>query len=74
MCSICLESFFAEDVPLNSSQPLLEESIRDTHMIRTPCKHEFHENCLKRWLESKLECPYCRHTLPQLPDTADEEF
>ena len=30
----------------------------------TPCDHIFHEHCLQRWMEQKLECPVCRTTLP----------
>jgi hypothetical protein len=33
------------------------------HMI-TPCDHVFHEACLERWMEQKLECPVCRAGLP----------
>jgi len=33
------------------------------HMI-TPCDHVFHETCLERWMEQKLECPVCRNGLP----------
>eukprot|EP00817_Percolomonadidae_sp_ATCC50343_P007346 CAMPEP_0117428452 /NCGR_PEP_ID=MMETSP0758-20121206/8152_1 /TAXON_ID=63605 /ORGANISM="Percolomonas cosmopolitus, Strain AE-1 (ATCC 50343)" /LENGTH=141 /DNA_ID=CAMNT_0005214807 /DNA_START=1371 /DNA_END=1796 /DNA_ORIENTATION=+ len=32
----------------------------------TPCNHAFHEECLKRWMEEKLECPVCRETIPQI--------
>jgi hypothetical protein len=30
----------------------------------TPCDHKFHPNCLKEWIEIKLECPSCRSSLP----------
>lgn len=26
----------------------------------TPCKHLFHEECLKNWLKVKRTCPLCR--------------
>ena len=35
----------------------------DYYML-TPCDHLFHEACLQRWMEHKLECPVCRATLP----------
>ena len=35
------------------------------HMI-TPCNHLFHSDCLERWIEKKLECPFCRTKLPPL--------
>lgn len=30
----------------------------------TPCGHFFHQRCLGRWLEVKLQCPTCRGGLP----------
>ena len=26
----------------------------------TPCNHFFHQECLERWMEVKMECPTCR--------------
>ncbi|CAN0152505.1 unnamed protein product [Discosporangium mesarthrocarpum] len=42
----------------NAVDPTLEEP-----MI-TPCDHVFHEACLMRWMEIKMECPTCRAQLP----------
>lgn len=38
---------------------------RRSRMV-TPCDHFFHPECLERWMEIKLECPYCRTSLPSL--------
>lgn len=27
--------------------------------FKTECGHEFHENCLNKWLKQKTSCPYC---------------
>ncbi|KAG1670835.1 hypothetical protein FOA52_003426 [Chlamydomonas sp. UWO 241] len=35
--------------------------------LLTPCGHFFHEACLARWSQIKLECPTCRRALPPLP-------
>ncbi|KAJ1437239.1 hypothetical protein B484DRAFT_445264 [Ochromonadaceae sp. CCMP2298] len=32
----------------------------------TPCDHLFHQQCLRTWLDLKLECPICRSALPTM--------
>ena len=47
-----------------------EWSESDSKVVRIPCKHLFHEECIKHWLETKkhenpiapLTCPLCRAT------------
>jgi len=29
-----------------------------------PCKHRFHGNCIKKWLEIHGSCPICRYKMP----------
>lgn len=43
------------------------EAKRKEFML-TPCKHLFHRDCLKLWMEKKNGCPVCRHDLPQYND------
>jgi len=76
ICAICLENFVVEDFenPGDKSESLLNETRRMATMMRTPCNHEFHEHCLKRWIENKLECPYCRHRLPGLVEVTEDDF
>ncbi len=35
-------------------------------IMKSPCNHKFHSNCLLTWLTLKMECPTCRNTLPAL--------
>ncbi|CAH8849663.1 unnamed protein product [Trichobilharzia szidati] len=34
-----------------------------TNWRRLPCRHDFHEHCLRAWLEQNPSCPTCRHDL-----------
>ena len=51
-CPICYSEFDPECPP--------------TDIMRTPCNHLFHTECLSRWMEQKMECPACRQALPSL--------
>ena len=37
---------------------------RKNNLVTTECNHQFHEACLRGWLDLKSECPYCRAVLP----------
>jgi len=70
LCAICLEKLkdsFANSSP-STSFIKTDTTLKDLRKILTPCNHEFHLTCLGKWLESKLECPYCRKDLPLLPE------
>lgn len=40
------------------------ERVEGDDCLVTPCDHVYHEECLMRWMEEKLECPTCRQTIP----------
>ena len=42
----------------------LEENKLDDHVIRMPCAHIFHSDCIKDWLSRSCTCPVCRFELP----------
>ena len=54
-CSICLD-------PLSEEGPT---------RVDKPCRHQFHEDCINRWLENHTTCPICRAILrepaPRIP-------
>lgn len=57
------------DIPLSNKKtaPLEEKLVKhSTRLMKTPCNHYFHEKCLKEWMDLKLDCPFCRATLPPL--------
>lgn len=33
-------------------------------IMKTPCNHFFHKECLTRWMEENMVCPLCRNSLP----------
>lgn len=41
------------------------EAAQGQYMV-APCNHIFHVECLSRWMEIKMECPICRHALPEI--------
>ncbi|XP_056165018.1 E3 ubiquitin-protein ligase RING1-like [Syzygium oleosum] len=47
-CAICLE----------------EMNLREVEVASMPCKHEFHHDCLARWLTMSNMCPLCRFAMP----------
>lgn len=44
----------------------LEEYDSNSAIVRTPCNHYMHRECLKRWLDTSRFCPICRSDLEDL--------
>jgi len=64
-CPICMDGL--NQLPSNAKTGLMDLRISKTlKIMQTPCKHQFHEQCLKDWMDVKLECPFCRSALPPL--------
>ncbi|GKU87636.1 hypothetical protein SLEP1_g2001 [Rubroshorea leprosula] len=42
----------------------LEDFWSDEEVVRMPCKHFFHGDCIVRWLRKSHLCPLCRYPLP----------
>ncbi len=40
------------------------ESLLEREVMRTPCGHVFHPECLRAWMDVRLECPACRASIP----------
>jgi len=58
-CPICAESFAGEP------------GTQTRAVVRTPCNHHFHEECLAHWCRKHLDCPLCRAQVgePDGPNT-----
>jgi hypothetical protein len=74
-CAICLQGLIdsptitpplMDDEPSLNQEMLLKECELSATVMKTPCNHLFHEECLTQWIDVKLECPTCRSALPPL--------
>lgn len=45
-CDICLKSI----------------DVYDLTCLNQNCRHEFHDECIKRWIKNHTDCPKCRTT------------
>jgi hypothetical protein len=49
-----------------------DEFVVDSKLVKLPCNHYFHGECVKPWLEQRNSCPTCRYELPT--DDGDYEL
>ena len=43
----------------------------DSHFLKLPCGHAFHEECVQGWLDNNPTCPNCRSELGAAADEAE---
>lgn len=62
-------ALFADPDDTTDSRPqrdcpiCLEDYVRENQILRTPCRHFMHRECLGRWLQASHFCPICRTDL-----------
>ncbi|XP_071154391.1 E3 ubiquitin-protein ligase RLIM-like [Mytilus edulis] len=44
-------------------QVCLSEYKNGDALVNLPCKHEYHDKCIKEWLKRNASCPICRHEI-----------
>lgn len=59
-CAICMET-------------LMGSPDSGLQVVRGPCNHYFHEECLLTWCKSHLDCPLCRNRIGT-PDSPDGDY
>lgn len=47
-----------------------EDLTLDEELLELPCRHRFHEECIKKWLVRACRCPLCQQDVPLLPARA----
>ena len=67
-CPICFSGLMEnpEDTPEDEITDPKKVPLLPSKYMQTPCKHKFHENCLKIWMDQKLVCPCCRTNIPPI--------
>ena len=61
--------YYAERPPPSTECTICQCIIGENEVaVVTPCKHAFHDSCLRRWMQEKPICPLCRASLPVLTE------
>ena len=62
------EGIIANGKDIMTECPICQEFIQDD-LIRLPCNHRFHLNCVREWVQRHNNCPTCRKELKHPLDT-----
>mmetsp|Transcript_78733 Transcript_78733/g.228563 ORF Transcript_78733/g.228563 Transcript_78733/m.228563 type:complete len:433 (+) Transcript_78733:74-1372(+) len=62
----------SDDRPQRECCFCLEEYDDSLAIVKTPCKHMMHKDCLAKWLQTSHCCPICRGNLEEGEDDEEE--
>ncbi|KAK8931453.1 hypothetical protein KSP39_PZI016504 [Platanthera zijinensis] len=48
--------------------------VAGVEVVWTPCEHQFHGECLRRWFERAGSCPLCRFDFDQYSLASRPDF
>ena len=78
-CPICLESLHhaadsactSTEGPAGGAHVASSDAAMADIPVEMPCRHCFHESCLRKWLNRNSRCPVCRYDMLH-PDGRDD--
>ena len=68
-CAICLEEFKVnqnnknEENDMEDSSNTVRKIEENKDILTLECGHQFHNDCISKWMERKNECPLCRQKI-----------
>ena len=51
-------------VDLKDCQVCFEKFVDDDKILKLPCKHLYHKDCIEPWFRTHNTCPVCRQEMP----------
>ena len=71
--SISLSHLKKENVFKEKHCPVcLENFVATKAMVKLPCAHIFHHECIEKWFDQRLSCPLCQKTFIVITDSSSD--